>query len=134
MSQPTYSQIIDPATYNALIAVHLYIAAADKAICGIVAHYCGGKAKEVVEIGCGPARILPLLASAQYEPFIYLTGIDHDPTFVEYAKKIMQETGTVTKVKLADATTYQHFRPVDIFVSQGFHHHVAKGEQTRLYL
>ncbi len=132
--QATYSKIIDPATYNALIAVHLYIAAADKAICQIVAHDCGGKSKEVLEIGCGPARILPLLADAQYEPFIHLTGIDHDETFVEYAKEVMKRTGTVTRVLLADATTYQHIRPIDIAVSQGFHHHVPKGEQTRLYL
>ena len=130
MSHPTYSQIIDPVTYNALIAVHLYIAAADNAIAQIVGYHSNGENLQVVEFGCGPARIMRLLADEFTFPNV--TGIDHDKTFIEYAQKTLGAmSGTAV---LADAMTYQHPVPIDIAVSQGFHHHVPKGEQTRRYL
>ncbi len=129
--QPTYSQIIDPASYNRLIAEHLYIAAADRAIREILRRESKGRPTEVVEIGTGPARILPLLASV---PKARLTGIDHDETFVTYGRELIRERQVRAEIILADVMNYQHPSPVDIFVSQGFHHHVAKGEEVRRYL
>jgi len=128
--QATYSQIISPQMYNLLISQHLYIAAADQAIAQIVGYHSAGDNLELVEFGCGPGRILPLLADEFVFPNV--TGIDHDQVFIDYAQKNLGEfSGWAI---LADATTYQHRNPIDIAVSQGFHHHVPKGEQTRLYL
>lgn len=130
--QPTYSQIISPADYNRLISEHLYISTADKAIARIVAYH-GNKDSpiEVVELGCGPARILPLLARVKG---INLTGVDHDKTFVDYTQQVIRDQQLPATVVLDDVTTYQHPRQIDVAVSQGFHHHVMKGEPTRQYL
>ncbi len=130
--QPTYSQIIGPADYNRLIAEHLYIGTADKAIARIVTYHGNNDSPiEVVELGCGPARILPLLARVNG---INLTGVDHDKTFIDYAQQVIRGQKLPASVVLDDVTTYRHCKPIDIAVSQGFHHHVMKGEPTRQYL
>lgn len=126
--QATYSQIISPEMYNLLISQHLYIAEADQAIAQIVGYHSRGENVQVAEFGCGPGRILGILSDEFICPNV--TGIDHDQVFVDYAQKILGWP----RVVLADAITYQHQTPIDIAVSQGFHHHVAKGEQTYLYL
>ncbi len=131
MFNPTYSQIIAPELYNELIAKHVYIPEADRVIVKIVAAHTGDEPAEVVEFGCGPARILPLLRKIKS---INLTGIDHDKTFVEYAKAKIRELELRVSVLEADATIYQHDGGIDVAVSQGFHHHVPKGEQTQNYL
>jgi len=68
-----------------------------------------------VEFGCGPARILPLLSKISG---IHLTGVDHDPLFVEYALQVTKERQLKVDVVLGDAMTYQHPKPIDIAVSQ----------------
>jgi cyclopropane fatty-acyl-phospholipid synthase-like methyltransferase len=128
----TYSQIIGPADYNRLIAQHLYIGQADKAIARLVIYHSNeGNPIEVVELGCGPARILPLLAQIKG---INLTGVDHDQAFFDYAQQVIRDQQVSATVVFDDVMTYRHPKPIDVAVSQGFHHHVVKGEPTRQYL
>ncbi|HSX25101.1 MAG TPA: class I SAM-dependent methyltransferase [Candidatus Andersenbacteria bacterium] len=133
--QPNYSQIISPEDYNQIIGQHLFIRDADLVIKRLV-DWHGNEHRlsrpiEVVEFGCGPARILPLLSQIEN---INLTGIDHDRLFVEYAERTIQQKHLNAKVILGDATSYVHPKPINIVVSQGFHHHIPKGEATQQYL
>ncbi len=130
--EATYSQIISAENYNRIITQeHLYIATADKILVNIVKTKAENaeSISEVVEVGCGPGRILPLLAKIKN---INLTGIDHDPSFIKYAGQIT--AGLPLKVKIADIETYTHNEPVDIFCSMGVHHHISPGEHTNKYL
>lgn len=125
----TYSTIITAEDYNQIITEqHLYIAHADRVIRDLIEcerDVRGGR--EVVELGCGPARLLPLFSSIIG---VHLTGVDYDAKFVEYARKKMLSL----EIVLADVATYRHPKEVDVFVSHGFHHHVVKGEMTSDYL
>jgi SAM-dependent methyltransferase len=120
----TYSKIITPEQFNRTTTEeHLHIADADNVIVNLIKREQKKKGTniEVVEIGCGPARILPIVGKI---PNIHLTGIDHDQGFLDYARK--QLGGMKTKLVLSDAETYHHDTPVDVFYSQGVHHHIAK--------
>ncbi len=129
-NQGMYSEIIDPKTYNEIIGQHLYISDADQAIARIVYYYADACCN-VVEMGCGPARIFPSLARTGC---INLTGIDHDPMFVAYGQELLKNKKLQGEILLDDVLTYQHHSHIDIAVSQGFHHHISKGEQTKKYL
>lgn len=129
---PTYSAIINPEEYNRIISEeHVYIAASDTDIKSFISEETARNShmSEVVELGCGPARILPLIAETKN---IHLTGIDYDPAFLEYAKKVV--AGTAIDIIKADITSLTYSKPVDIFYSQGFHHHIEKGEPVQKYL
>lgn len=128
-SEPTYSRIIGPEEYNRIITdEHLYIGEADDAIMDLVRRERDERgAMEVVEIGCGPGRILSDLAGIEG---IIVTGVDHDLVFVEYAHEHISGIDIV----IEEMQDYAHGKQVDVFVSQGVHHHVEKGEVTRRYL
>ena len=125
----SYSQIINPKNYNKIMSKqHLYMAAAD---CFAVntARKLATLGSEVVEIGCGPARILSLIAKIEG---INITGVDLDDQFLEYAQCLIRQSN-VNFIK-ADVETYRHFKEVDIFVGHGVHHHITKGLKTSNYL
>lgn len=125
----TYSKIIHPAAYNQIVSnEHLYIASADKFMLKKIREYTFPGA-EVVELGCGPARTLPLVSEVEE---ISLSGIDTDNEFLLYAQEVMKDSNT--RIISADVETYQHDKQVDIFYSHGLHHHVAKGAKTQNYL
>ena len=132
-SIPTYSQIINPEDYNRIMSKeHLYISLGDLAIKKFIEYeVTNNKAKEVVELGCGPGRIITLIADI---PGIKLTGVDHDLSFIDYANKLVKERKLNVEIKQADITVYTHEEPVDVFYSQGFHHHVKKGKHVQSYL
>ena len=129
----TYSKIISPEEYNRIMTdEHLYIAIADKLIKDFVEKEVTGKVNpEIVEIGCGPVRITPLFLQT---PNINLTAVDYDLDFINHAKKILEPYNSRVTVINADVSTYVHPNPVDVFYSQGFHHHVQKGKVTEKYL
>ena len=131
--KPTYSQIISPEDYNKIMSQeHLYISLGDRAIKEFIEEeVSNNKAKEVVELGCGPARIITLMSDI---PDIKLTGIDHDASFIDHAKKAIKIRKLNINIKQADVVTYIHENLVDIFYSQGFHHHIKKGKHVELYL
>ena len=118
----TYSKIISPEEFNRInTEEHLYIKVSDAVIVKFIEEIRKklGRNIEVVEIGCGPARILGEIAKIKN---INLTAIDHDKDFVAYARKKVKGA----EVKVADIETYNHGKPVDVFYSQGVHHHIAK--------
>lgn len=127
-----YSKIISPGDYNKLMSIeHLYINAADMHIAKTIQEKVANKERsEVVEIGCGPARILPVVLSIN--PTIRLTGLDVDFDFLEYARNRVKDTPI--KIIESDIVNYSHPIPVDIFYSEGFHHHIAKGKTVQDYL
>jgi len=131
---PTYSTIISPDVYSRLMTdEHVYIKASDVAIANVVEREVAlkGEPIEVVEYGCGPARALQRTARVSG---IHVTGVDHDPEFIEYGRNLLQRQHLYADLVLADAETYMHPKPVDVFYSQGVHHHIQKGEATRRYL
>lgn len=132
MKLPTYSSIIDPQTYNTLMTEqHIYIQQADDTICRLIENQLQEGKTEVVELGCGPARLLEQVGRISR---IHLTGIDHDLNFIEYGEKILQEKKINAHILFGDVCSYRHQKPVDIFYSQGIHHHIPKGDDTKKYL
>lgn len=125
---PTYSSIIDPKAYNRLMTnQHLYIAGADKVICDELARLKESGARTFAELGCGPARLLRRAASRlSLGSGEVLMGLDHDEAFLAYAAKVVARTRiSLQKIDLID---FGLAEPVDVFFSQGFHHHLAKGD------
>lgn len=131
---PTYSQIISPEDYNRINTdEHLYIANADNYIKEIVGKEASKSKKniEVVELGCGPGRILTLIGQVKN---INLTGVDYDKDFIDYAYKQLQEKRLSAKLINSNVAMYFHGSPVDVFYSEGFHHHIKKGNPLKSYL
>lgn len=125
----SYSQIINPSDYNKIMSnEHLYIKISDRFILKKI-EQMAFQMLEVVELGCGPGRVL---FSVSQLKGINLTGLDVDQEFIEYSKKLVK--GTPTQFVLNTAEDYRHLKPVDIFYSQGFHHHISKGKKTTKYL
>jgi hypothetical protein len=90
-------------------------------------------AKKIVELGCGPARLLKPVENRlkDYEQIEH-TGIDHDSAFIEYELSVIDWTRT--GLIQIDAQFFSPDAPVDVFYSQGFHHHVKKGKPMEDYL
>ena len=125
-----YSDIISAENYNNLMTKeHLYISTSDLYIAKVISDRAKDGALEVVEVGCGPARITGLVGQAEG---ISLTGVDVDSGYIKYAKEKLK--GRNIDVVNHDVCTYKHDKPVDIFYSQGFHHHMPKGDVTKSYL
>lgn len=133
MSTTLYSDIVAPEEYNRQIGQHLYISDADEIISAILHQHVINLRQicELLELGPGPARLLPLLSNI---PGTNLTGIDHDPIFVDYGRSLLQERRSTATLLQADVLTYKHPKKIDAVVSQGFHHHVPKGHETIAYL
>ena len=130
----TYSSIIDPKTYIQLMThQHLYIEEADRIIKEMVydATARGNHEEVVVEFGCGPARLTQLIATIAG---ITLTAVDHDDEFLRYGAEMLGKDGLTASFSHGDVATYRHPKPVDVFYSQGLHHHIPKGKMTALYL
>ena len=128
----SYSSIISSEDYNHLMTnEHLYINTADKFIEKTITRKSTNKRLQVVELGCGPARVASFIAEIRN---IDLTAVDIDPVFCEYARKIANQNKLALNVICSDIASYKHPQPVDIFYSQGFHHHVSKGKETKKYL
>jgi 2-polyprenyl-3-methyl-5-hydroxy-6-metoxy-1,4-benzoquinol methylase len=126
----SYSSIISPEEYNRIITEeHLYIEISDRYIEKIIRGYSAEEKKEVVEIGCGPGRILKNMSQIQN---IQLTGLDVDTVFLDYAKKIINNPDV--RYICSSIEDFKNDKQVDIFYSQGFHHHIPKGTQTLSYL
>lgn len=129
----TYSKIISPEEYNRIISFeHLYISASDRVIKELIESYRPkDRTAEVVEIGCGPARVLPLMAGIAG---IRLTGVDHDSVFLEYAKQLVQEKSLSVHLVNANIADWKLGKAIDICYSQGVHHHIGKKTDTQTYL
>ncbi len=128
-----YSDIIAPKDYNQIISKeHLYIGASDNFISiAIRERTYDLENAEVVELGCGPGRLLPIISKIQG---INLTLIDVDVNFLEYARLLIKNSGLNANIVQSSVENYQHNKPVNIFYSQGMHHHIAKGHSTTCYL
>lgn len=127
-----YSRIIAPADYNQLMShEHLYIGASDNYLKHEIAQRIADITDaEIVELGCGPGRLLPLIAQTHPR---HLTLVDIDPNFITYAQEVANTLGFPANIVQSNIVTYQHTAPVDIFYSQGIHHHIAKN-LTQRYL
>ncbi|MCW1929746.1 MAG: class I SAM-dependent methyltransferase [Candidatus Kerfeldbacteria bacterium] len=105
------------------MGVHAYIPASDGAIAALIRAHCVSVASpRVVEVGCGPGRITGMLARTA--PHAQVTGVDYDTRFVAYARKTLHGIEFVQ----SDVMSFVPEGPVDVVVSQGFHHHVPKAQ------
>jgi SAM-dependent methyltransferase len=128
----SYSSIISPEDYNKLMTKqHLYIVQSDIFIAHTIAELVENGAKEVVELGCGPARLLERIAKLNIPANI--TGVDIDATFLEYAANIIKPYNNIRLIE-SKASEYYHPVKVDVFYSQGFHHHIHIGTERKNYL
>lgn len=126
-----YSQIIGPAEFNSIMVdQHVYIADADDYIIDTVVKNAMSPVPEIVELGCGPGKIIARMHKTL--PHARFAGVDIDKDFLDYTKGLINDP----KVQIirCDIEYYKHDAPVDVFVSQGVHHHIAKGEKTHRYL
>lgn len=123
-----YSEIISPIEYNKIMnEEHLYISTSDDIIKEIIKKLSKNSKKEVVEIGCGPGRFSSKISLIKN---ISLSAIDIDLIFLEFAKKFDLTTNFIQ----SEIQEYRHTQKVDIFISQGLHHHIDKGKVTQKYL
>jgi len=128
----TYSQIIEPIDYNRIMSEqHLYISASDKFLGDVISKkIANSSSAHIVELGCGPGRILPLVRKAV--PYANIAAIEADEIFANYANILVQDLAI--KIIIDDVEYCQLGYPIDIFYSQGFHHHVSKERKTHAYL
>jgi SAM-dependent methyltransferase len=127
---PTYSTILGPAEYNEIIGQHRYIGAADRAIVQMLQWECEQGRERVLDFGCGPARLLPLMATV---PKIELYGIDHDPIFVQFGRELLARQGLGSTVTIIEQDLLDHrpSEPYTTIYSSGVHHHLNKAEVER---
>jgi trans-aconitate methyltransferase len=127
----TYSQIINPQDYNRIMTEeHLYISAADRFLADSIKEEINNSCAHVVELGCGPGRILPLIRKTI--PDAHLSAIEADEDFAQYAKSLVIDANI--NIIMSDVASYKFENPVNVFYSQGFHHHVSKATKTKQYL
>lgn len=125
-----YSQIISSEDYNNIMTnQHLYIKSSDKFILNFIRSKAEKEKLEIIELGCGPARLSVDTANIEN---INLTAVDLDVNFIKYAKSVLKNANV--NIINANVESYFHDKPVDIFYSQGFHHHVEKGYRVQKYL
>lgn len=126
----SYSKIINAEAYNNLMTnQHLYISTSDKYIFNFIQEVASSSPTvlEVVEVGCGPARVTKGMSKIKN---INLKALDLDPDFISYANNILPDI----KFFNQSIISFKNTVPVDIFYSQGFHHHLEKGALTESYL
>lgn len=127
----TYSQIISSVDYNRIMTnEHLYISASDKFLANVICQELQHSPAEVVELGCGPGRILHIVRKAV--PQATMSAIEADEVFARHAKTIADTLNI--KIIIDNVETCKLNRPINVFYSQGFHHHVSKVGKTHTYL
>jgi 2-polyprenyl-3-methyl-5-hydroxy-6-metoxy-1,4-benzoquinol methylase len=89
----------------------------------VLAHNDMQKIKRALDVGCGPGTSARNFSSVQY------IGIDHNPAYIEYAKKHYSGEFIV-----ADATTYQidSSERFDFILANSFLHHVDTPNAQRI--
>lgn len=135
MKKPTgahYSAIIGPEDYIRMMSQeHVFLRDADEVLRSTFSFYARRflPSPTIVELGCGPLRITESLARE-----FPVTAVDWDPGFLKFSKRLLRQRkdSRITLVS-SDICTYRHTRNVDIFVSQGVHHHIPK-RATQDYL
>ena len=127
----SYSSIISPEDYNRLMSKeHLYINQSDIFITEKIKEFASKGFENIVELGCGPARLLRRVASLQN---INITGVDVDADFVHYAKSLLKGCNHVNII-CESVFNLDFANKADLFYSQGFHHHLAPGNDRHKYL
>jgi SAM-dependent methyltransferase len=104
---------------------HVHIPEADRHIIDLVGRHVRHGRRRVLEIGCGPARLLRQLDQIEG---VHLTGLDHDQSFVDTGREIIAQQGRKTPIICTDIAMYHPDDTFDIAVSQGMHHHIPKDE------
>lgn len=130
MSEPTYGRTIDPERYNRFMEQHVYLPETDQALLRIIAQEIKNKGHpttRILEVGCGPGKFTRKLGAL---PHTRLDAVDHDGRFLAHAQTIVPGA---TFHKL-DVTSEPLPGDMDIVISLGMHHHIAKGGPVDAYL
>jgi SAM-dependent methyltransferase len=110
---------------------HLYISQCDQYLVEIIEEISKDKRLEVVELGCGPLRFTRKLATIAN---INLTAVDIDEIFYSYGVKASREENLKINMVNDNIANYKHPSHVDVFCSNGLHHHIFKGKNCIKYL
>ncbi len=137
----TYSKIISPAKYNALMEQHIYIPQTDAVLCRLISEmaaayeYVGWTGQlRIVEVGCGPGRLTHKLIERVPSPFS-VTALDHDRGFIDYAHAHQVDSPSRALFLEHDVTVgLLGMKGIPVVVSMGFHHHVPRPEGVQAYL
>ena len=108
----------------------MYISASDKFLADSIYKEILDTYADVVELGCGPGRIFNTVRNAI--PKARMTAVEADDAFADYAK--IGASDLNIEVLVENVETCDLKRPIDVFYSQGFHHHVSKIGRTHTYL
>ena len=102
MKTTNYSEIIKADEYNRIINdEHLYISDSDNFIFNFLKDKSDLCVLDVVELGCGPARLSQKLDLIKN---LTLTGVDIDSTFLEFARDKKLKYNFIN----SDIATYKH--------------------------
>lgn len=127
-----YSELIDPKTYHEIMREHLYIKETDNVIYDLILKRAKASSKKlkVCEIGAGTGALTKLVANIEN---IELIAIESDSRFFNILKD--DDSFKKKNIKLINQSFFDfEIGDIDIFYSMGVHHHIEKGEPTKLYL
>ena len=77
---------------------------------------------KVIDIGCGPAQILPWLPDVDY------LGVDVNPACIASAKRMYADRGTFVVGNTASLWDDSRFRDADVVIGLGILHHLEDNE------
>lgn len=77
---------------------------------------------KVIDIGCGPARVLRSLPDVQY------VGFDTDPDYISFAKRTHGSKGTFIAGDTRSLREDPQFRDADVVIALGVLHHLDDEE------
>jgi hypothetical protein len=137
MHNHNYSQLISPEKYNELMSEqHKYIATSDKFIFTFLFDLVSKlKNPNVLEIGPGPMRISISILQTLWDSDtnFNFSILDIDSEFIVFNKNLIETKKIPIKIIEEDINTLKVEKPIDIAISQGFHHHISSEYLSNLY-
>lgn len=126
--QQDYGLTISPKNYCDRIAEHLYISQADQGIVAEVKGLSRDRPLRVLDLGCGPGRITPLLTLDAN----FVVGVDISQSFIDYAQR-EGKGNRLIEYTCADFLQDDWEEKVyDVVVVQGVLHHIHPPKRESL--
>lgn len=99
----------------------------DQRYAAFVSEYiCPQKGDRVLDIGCGPARVLSFLPDVEY------IGIDVSKKYIDSAAKLYGDRGTFVCEDLNEDKVFSRFSNYDIILALGLIHHLNDEDAVKL--
>jgi hypothetical protein len=128
MPQSHYSELINPTKYNTLMSnQHRYISTSDSFLYTFLYEVIIQKDfNTVIELGAGPMRITQQILSTivDSDADFKFSILDCDQNYINYSQHRIDRLHLPITIIDSPAEEISYKGGVDVFVSQGFHHHV----------